>query len=113
MQSLEEVETIRGRDRDLLAQVKRTIQEILPSATVVLYGSCARGRQGPESDYDLYVIAEGPLSTQEEEEVWDAVFQLEIRWTAVISVQFCSRAEWERHGAMPFHIEVQRDGIIL
>jgi predicted nucleotidyltransferase len=113
MQLLEEAKGIRGHDKGLLDEVKRTILEILPSATVILYGSSARGCAGPDSDYDIYVLTDEDLSSEWQERVWDAVFELEMRRDAVISVQFCSRAEWERHAEMPFHVEVRRDGIVL
>ncbi len=113
MRTLEQTSVISAVDRELLAEVKGVVQRFVPTAELLLYGSAARGTQGPESDYDLLVLTERPLSTQQEEAVWDALFDLEMKRGAVLSAQFCARSEWERHRSMPFYVEVDRDGIAL
>jgi predicted nucleotidyltransferase len=85
----------------------------LPAAELYLYGSVARGMQGPESDYDFLVVTDVPLMTGDEEKIWDAVFDVEMARGVPISVQFCSKDDWQRHQSMPFYIDVRRDGIAL
>jgi predicted nucleotidyltransferase len=47
---LEQVDIISDTDRQLLRQVRVIIQQFVPTATPVLYGSVARGTQDAESD---------------------------------------------------------------
>lgn len=113
MMKLEDVSTISVKDKGLLAEVKEVVRWFLPAAEVYLYGSVARGMQGPESDYDFLVVTDVPLMTGDEEKIWDAVFDVEMARGVPISVQFCSKDEWQRHQSMPFYLEVRRDGIAL
>ena len=43
-------------DSALLRRCREAVWEVTPSATVILYGSRARGDATPESDYDLLVL---------------------------------------------------------
>ena len=113
MRTLEEARVISDRDRDLLGQLRRLIQQHLPGATVLLYGSVARGTQGPESDYDMLILTDGPISDEQEDAVRATLYPLELDLGVVVSKMFYSREEWDRHPAMPFHIEVERDAVII
>jgi len=93
--------------------VKAAVREVLPDAEVLLYGSVARGTEGPERDYDVLVISPTPLATRQAEAVWDAVLEVELGSGAVISAHLCSQDGWTANQAMPFYDRVQRDGIVL
>ncbi len=99
----------------LLRECKQIIQRFLPDATVILYGSLARGEAGPESDWDLLILTDKRLTSAEERQVGDAIYDLELEHGLVISDYFCSREEWEapvsRGG--PFHANVEREGIVI
>jgi predicted nucleotidyltransferase len=113
MMKLEEASAISIKDKGLLAEVKEVVQRFLPAAEVYLYGSVARGTHGSESDYDFLVVTDEPLTTGDEEVIWDAVFDVEMAHGVPISVQFCAKDEWQQHQSMPFYVEVRRDGIAL
>jgi predicted nucleotidyltransferase len=54
---------------------------------VVLYGSCARGTQSPESDIDLMVLLEGPVDVAEEiRRIWEALYPLQVDIDRLLSV---------------------------
>lgn len=113
MKTLEETMVISPEDKDLLLRVKSAVQQSAPGATVLLYGSVARGTQETESDYDIFVLTDRVLTEQEQDTTRNAIFELELGTEKVISAKFCSRSRWEHHPNMPFHVEVARDGIIL
>ncbi len=113
MKTLEEARVISPEDKELLLRVKRAVQESVPSATVLLYGSVARGTQEAESDYDIFVLTDEALSPPGEEKARAAVFDVEMDTGRVLTLQFCSRARWERYPNMPFHLEIAQDGILL
>ncbi len=77
MKTLEEVTSLSRGDKDLLAKVKEITQGLLPGAEILLYGSVASGISDAESDYDLLVLTDKPLSREEERRVDDAIFELE------------------------------------
>jgi hypothetical protein len=113
MMKLEDASAISMKDKELLAEVKVVVRQFLPAAEVYLYGSVARGTHGSESDYDFLVVTDEPLTTGDEEVIWDAVFDVEMAHGVPISVQFCAKDEWQQHQSMPFYVEVRRDGIAL
>lgn len=113
MTSLESASNLSLKDKTLLAEVKGAIRQFLPASEVYLYGSTARGTHTPESDVDFLVVTGEPLTTGEEEAIWNAVFDIEMACGTPLSVQFCSKDEWQRQSSMPFYVEVRRDGIVL
>ncbi len=60
-----------------------------------LYGSTARGERQPDSDYDLLVLTKRKLSHQEERMLHDAVYDVELRNDAVLSLVIYAREEWD------------------
>ncbi len=97
----------------MLLACKRIIQEHVPDATVVLFGSRARGDVAPDSDYDLLVVTPAPLTSAEEDRISDAVYDLQLERGVVISLIFFARDYWDRHPLMPLHQEIDQEGIVL
>jgi hypothetical protein len=50
MRTLESLSTLNDSDRTVLRELKERIRRFLPLATVLLYGSAARGTRDAESD---------------------------------------------------------------
>ncbi|HIJ64849.1 MAG TPA: nucleotidyltransferase domain-containing protein [Candidatus Hydrogenedentes bacterium] len=113
MKTLEQADALSEQDKKLLIEIKRVIQALLPAAEAMLYGSAARGVRGPESDYDILVLTDKPLTRDEERTVDNAIYDLELAHEVVLSTLYCSKRRWDKHPAMPFHIEVRKDGIVL
>jgi predicted nucleotidyltransferase len=101
--------------RKILAEVKREVLRMAPGAELLLYGSAARGAQGPESDYDVLVLLRAPLSAREEDRIRDAIYDLELARGVVISVSFVTKERWNEPlvAATPFHRSVEREAIVL
>ena len=89
------------------------LRERLPVQKVVLFGSKARGEDDPESDIDLLVLTERPLTRDEQRLVIDLLFPLELEYDVGFSTMEIQAAEWE-HGVyqvLPIRAEVERDGV--
>jgi predicted nucleotidyltransferase len=115
MKDLATSKDISGRDRDILIKLKEIVHVIIPTATVLLYGSVARGTQDEDSDYDVLILTDAPLSTKEEDAVTDAVYDLELDRGIVISTLFYTKDFWAAPIAqvMPFHQRVREDGVVI
>jgi len=115
MRNLRQASTISQDALPILQDCKRAIQEVLPTATVLLYGSLARGTAGPESDWDILVLTDHPIPPADEERVRRAVYALELKHDVVLSLLLYAKQEWDDplHRAMPFHEEVEREGLVL
>ena len=115
MKTLEQADVISARDRQLLTAIKALICQYEPEATVLLYGSVARGTRTAESDYDILVLTNQELSRARQAEIRDVISDWELYTGIVVSVIFDPKAEWSDTGGWipPFHREVQRDAIVL
>jgi predicted nucleotidyltransferase len=100
-------------EKETLDEVKRTIHAFLPTATVLLYGSVARGTQRPDSDYDVLVLTDEPVARAQQDVIDDAVYDIQLAHGVLIVVNFMDGAFWEHHPAMPLRQEVDRDAILL
>ena len=80
---------------------------------MVLFGSRARGDHTPDSDVDLLVVLEGPVSPGEEiARTAGAVSSLSLRSGLVISCTFMDEDRY-LHRAGPLLRNVRREGISL
>ena len=115
MKRIEECETVTVADRELLAEVRRRIADLLPKATALLYGSTARGQRLPDSDYDVLVLTSGKLTAREEDRVYDAVYDVALTSGVVVSVILYSADEWRMPAIAvgPFHANVEREGVLF
>jgi uncharacterized protein len=115
MRNLASSKGISRGDRGILLKLKEIVHLIIPTATVLLYGSVARGTQVDESDYDVLILTDASLSTKEEDAVTDAVYNLELEKGIVISTLFYTKDSWATPLAqvMPFHQRVQEDGVVI
>jgi len=115
MRRLDRVRILSAADKQLLRDLKGVITRFVPDATVILYGSAARGKREPESDYDVLVLTRRKLSSKEEERVDDAVYDLQLDRGVVLSVMFHSEAEWRSPviTQSPYYENVTREGVLV
>ncbi len=113
MKTIEEMHVFSQEDKALLLELKKIVLEVVPTAEVLLYGSVARGTQGPESDYDILVLTDEPLSKNGQREIERQVLELELAHDVVLSTMYHSKAEWRQRAALPFHSEVEKHGVAL
>jgi predicted nucleotidyltransferase len=115
MKDLANSKDINRGDRDILIKLKEILHEIVPTATVLLYGSVARGTPDEDSDYDVLILTDAPMSTKEEDAVTDAFYDLELERGIVISTLFYTKDSWAAplSQVMPFHQRVQEDGVVI
>lgn len=102
-------------DTELLRRCKKAITDVVPDATVILYGSRARGDAGEYSDYDIMVVVNGPVDMILEKKILDNIFPLELETGAVLTYIVYNKAKWDSplYREMPLHKNVDRDGVIL
>src|SRR5436190_20255534 len=77
---------------DFAARVRRRFGDRV--AQVRLFGSCARGDWGPESDVDVLVVVDG-LERRERREAWDLATEVHIERLVPVSPLVLSREEYD------------------
>ncbi len=115
MKQLAEHTTITEAEKVILKKCCDSIREIEPSAEVILYGSRARGDAEPESDYDLLVLIDGDVTLEKEDLICRHVYPIELETGKILTAFVYSRQQWNTplYRAMPFHKNVEREGVVL
>jgi uncharacterized protein len=100
---------------ELRRRIKGTVQALEPDAEIILYGSRARGDAAADSDWDLLILVDGPVDAAREQAIRHRLYELEWDSDEVICSVVCNRLDWNSplYRAMPFHWNVDRDGIVL
>jgi predicted nucleotidyltransferase len=115
MVSITERTTINSNNHRVLALCAQALKEANKSAQVVLYGSYARGDYSEESDIDLLVLIDEPVTLEKENHLRRELFPIEIDTGYALSLQAFSLSDWNTplYQAMPFVRNVEREGILL
>jgi predicted nucleotidyltransferase len=100
---------------ELIQQIKQTIHDMEPEAEIILYGSRSRGDATSESDRDILVLVDGPITDERTDRIRHRLYEVEWESGEVISSIVRSREELNNdlYQAMPFHQRVQQEGIRL
>ena len=115
MKRLQEVAAIPPGDKTILREARALIAQLLPGATVYLYGSGARGTREPDSDLDLLIVTERPVTRSEETRAADAIYDLELARGVVLSLLWYARDEWDAAltRATPFRHWVDAEAVLV
>ena len=103
------------KDNDILLKIKQSVNLTDPTATVILYGSYARGQNNKQSDIDILILVDrDKISYSEEQKIKYPLYDLEFETGLIISPLIFSRNDWEtRHAITPFYKNVKKDGVQL
>lgn len=115
MKKLTEVTILSKEEKEILRLCTKKIRKVDPTAEVILYGSQARGEAGSHSDYDLLVLIDGDTSLVKEDTIRQQLYPIELETGKVFTVNMYNKKDWDTnlYKAMPFHYNVERDGILL
>ena len=97
-------------------ELVRGLLRILPDQTVqiVLYGSTARGTAEEDSDIDIALFVNGPLTAVQEDRISDLIVDMNLKYDkifSVIDIDQQSYLKWRK--VSPFYQNVDREGIVL
>ncbi len=104
-----------NKTNEILLMIKKSVIASEPNATIIVYGSYARGENRKDSDVDLLILLERDKITREEEKkVKYPLYEIEFETGQIISPLVLSRSDWEtRHRITPFYKNVKKEGIVL
>ncbi|MDR4499580.1 MAG: nucleotidyltransferase domain-containing protein [Candidatus Scalindua sp.] len=102
-------------EKVLLERCRDAIFKVEPSAELILYGSRARGDSHEYSDYDLIILIDEEFSLEKENYICHQLCPIELEMGEVNTAFVYSRSKWNSslYREMPFHKNVEKDGVIL
>jgi predicted nucleotidyltransferase len=100
--------------QDIMKMVKQAVTQYQPDATVILFGSYARGDQRKDSDVDLLVLLNKDVVDMTDTQSIEApLYDVELQTGIIISPLVYSKKEWADHKVTPYYENVNREGIVL
>jgi predicted nucleotidyltransferase len=100
---------------EIINRVRNSVKLVMPDATVILFGSFARGENRLNSYIDLLILLnKSEVTRDDEKKVKYPLYEIEFDTGTIISPLVLSKNEWEsRHKITPFYDTIGKEGIIL
>lgn len=95
--------------------IKESVQKTAPGATIILYGSYARGDYNEDSDIDVLILVDKEKVTMADRtHVSYPLYDIGFENQLVISPKVFSKQSWAAPKVVsPFYFEVNKEGIVL
>jgi predicted nucleotidyltransferase len=85
------------QENEIIYRIKNTVKATAPKATVILYGSFARGENCPDSDIGLLILLDKEsISREDETPIKYPLYDIEFDTGQIISPLVLSKADWEK-----------------
>ena len=98
---------------ELTYRVKETIRSLDPKASVILFGSKARGDSRSSSDWDFLILTSSDSNEYSKRQIRDRLMDTELEAEEVISTVIFSRKAWRNYRLTPLYQNIKKDGIEL
>ena len=96
--------------------IKQKVQETEPNATLILYGSYARGEEREDSDIDILILIDSEkekITRGEKTKITYPISDIELETETIISPVVYTRKGWANHRVTPYYENVNKEGIVL
>ena len=103
-------------EQDMYLELVSGILLALPAQVtlIVLYGSVARGTNGPESDVDIAIFVNAKLDADMEDRLSDVVVEMNLKYDRVFSVIDIDDSTYQKwRSVTPFYQNVDKEGVVL
>ena len=98
----------------MLSRIKKQVQDIDPTAHIILYGSRARGDEKPDSDWDLLILVDSFVDIKTEQIFRHRLFDVELELGEAFSTFVYNEHEWKsKYWMTPQYKNISKEGIII
>lgn len=101
--------------KKIVYEINAEIKKEFPDASVILYGSQARGDATDNSDIDILILLnKEKVDFDTKTHIYNILYDIELKEQISVSPLIYARHEWEnRPFKTPFYLNVQQEGIPL
>ncbi len=105
---------MKQEDNYIAKKIRDSIALIDSKAHIIVFGSRARGDARRESDWDILILTDNPVSIEIEREFRNSLFDLEIETGEVFSTFVYQKKDWDtRHKVTPLYRNIKKEGVRL
>jgi predicted nucleotidyltransferase len=99
----------------ILQLIKVSVHSIEPDATLIPYGSYARGDNRDDSDLDILVLTNKDKPTRSDQKrIKYPLYEIEFETGIIISPLVFSKKDWEtKHKITPLYDNITKEGQML
>ena len=103
------------RGAKILRRCKGVIDDIIPDAELILYGSFARGEKQYASDIDLLVLINGTVDWKLMDVIRGAIYDISLEENVVISTVIKEKSLWvsPNYCVLPLYQNIKREGVVI
>jgi uncharacterized protein len=115
VKTLKGIKILNKNEKKALNELKSRLKKQIPNTKIILYGSKARGDSGEFSDIDLLILVDKKVDKELKEKIIDIRYDIELKYEVVFGLVIEDKNFWDSSlaNAMPFHRNVEKEGILL
>ena len=99
---------------NILQRIKNSVNTTEPDATLIVYGSYARGDYREDSDIDILILVDkDKISHEDENRITYPLYNIEFETGTLISPIVYTKHAWANHRVTPFYENVNKEGKLL
>jgi len=113
MKKFDEI-ALTDRERGILRKIRESVKSVAADATVIFFGSRARGNPQQYSDWDILILT-GKVTPEIEHEIYSTLYDIELDEDIIIGPLILPRDEWEhkRFKSHPIHERIDEEGVLV
>lgn len=97
--------------KEFLEKIKEKVLQHDTQASVILFGSRARGDHKPDSDWDFLILTNKKADFKFQSKMRNAIYNLELKYDQDISTIIMESSQWEDREITSFHKNVTAEGL--
>ena len=103
-----------SKENYIAKKIQEAIFSIDSKAQVILFGSRARGDAKKDSDWDILILIDSPVTTEKERAFRYKLYDLELETGEVFSTFVQNEKVWNtKHQVTPFYQNIRKEGVLL
>ena len=96
-----------------LQQIKSKVLQEDNRASIILFGSKARGDHQKDSDWDLLVLTDKQRTVELERKLRYSIYEIELEYLQPVSAIILNKLEWGDMKITPFYHNVTVEGKLI
>ena len=105
---------MKQKDFHIATLIRDRIKIVDSKAQGIIFGSRARGDARKDSDWDILILTDYPVTMKIEDDFRDKLLDLELETDQSLSIFIYQKSDWNtRHKITPLYTNIQKEGVPL